>query len=137
MKVRPIGRLLGAAIVTVAGSLGTFIILVRMLRPGFESREQGAVILWTVPLAVLVVGLAALLHRTGARWQPWVRILVIASLGFALAAAYAIAGYFLSGGWILAFDAPVLYCWAVGAIAGMLVALAPVRRGSSARKAAV
>ena len=80
----------------------------------------GTFALWSIPLGVLVAALARGLRRAwGGLWLGW-RALGALVAGLALGVAYAFAAYFASDRWVLAFEFPVLYCWAGGAVAGLV-----------------
>ena len=87
----------------------------------WQSTETPAFGFWSIPLAVIVAWLALVVRRTWGEFALAWRALGSAVAGIALGVAYAFAAYFLSGGWVLAFDFPVLYCWAIGAVAGLVV----------------
>ena len=114
--------LLIAALTSIVGSVVTFAILVAVRRPGHVSREYLAIALWSVPPAVAVGLAAAVLRRRLSGWSVPVRGAGAIVSGALIGVAWAFASYYLSGGYVLAFDAPILYCWSIGATLGFLVA---------------
>jgi hypothetical protein len=86
-----------------------------------QSTETLTFGLWSIPLAAIVAFLALRVRRTWGEFALAWRALGSAVAGIALGVAYAFAAYFLSGGWVLAFGFPVLYCWVIGAVAGLVV----------------
>jgi hypothetical protein len=126
-----------AALTSIVGSVGLFTILVALLRPGHVSREYLAFAVWSVPPA-MVVGLATpVLRRRLSGRSVLARGTGAITSGALTGVVWAFASYYLSGGYVLAFDAPVLYCWGVGAMLGFLVACFwPDMGHASARAAA-
>lgn len=105
---------------TVGGAFGTFALLLRLLRPGWVSREYGAIAFWSLPLAALVLVGATLIGRFRAR--PWLfRSLAVVTC-IAITVGWTLLAIALTGGYALAFDANPFYCWLVGSATGMLVA---------------
>ena len=80
----------------------------------------GAFALWTLPLAVVVAGLARVMRRAWADLARLWRVLGALLAGAALGVAFAFAVYFASGGAIVTFEFPVLYCWVSGAVVGLV-----------------
>jgi hypothetical protein len=128
---------LGAATAAVAGSLGAFSILVALRRPAWASHEHLALLVWSVPLGLLVLLLSLAVRRRVMNASVLARIAVALVAGVLSGVAWSYASYYLSGGWVMAFDAPVLFCWSAGASAGLIVAfLWPGAEQNSARAAA-
>jgi hypothetical protein len=111
-----------AALTSILGSVAMFAILVAVLRPGHISREYLGIAVWSVPLAMAVGLIAAVLRRRLSGRSVLTRCIGAIISGVLTGVAWAFASYYLSGGYVLAFDAPVLYCWSVGAILGLFVA---------------
>jgi hypothetical protein len=99
-----------------------FALLLIVLRTGRVSREYWGVALWSVPPATVVVVVARVFGRCLARRPRIVRSIASFVAGTIIGIGWAVLSYYLSSGLVLAFDAPVLYCWSFGAILGLLVA---------------
>jgi hypothetical protein len=74
--------------------------------------------LWSIPLGFAVA-------RLGQRWSfarlaPASRAAAASATGLLLGVAWTLIGWILVGGYMLAWDFPVFYCWALGAALGML-----------------
>jgi hypothetical protein len=78
--------------------------------------------IWSLPLCLLVGGFA--LQPRFSRRAAIVRALLSGLAGFGLGFALTLFGGLVLGGWMLAWDFPVFYCWTVAATAGTLAAAA-------------
>jgi len=110
-----------AALTSIVGSVAMFAILILVLRPGWVSHEYLGLAVWSVPPAIVVALAARVLGRPIAERSAIVRCAVATVTGAVIGVGWAFASYYLSAGWVLAFDAPVLYCWSFGAILGLLI----------------
>ncbi len=111
---RPV--LVGA--VTVALSL-----LLAFLAPGRVvggMHELVPFAVWSLPLG----GLLALFARRPRfqRLPEWVRGVASSLSGLLIGVALTMAGWLLVGGWMLAWDFPVLFCWALAGSFGAVLA---------------
>jgi hypothetical protein len=89
--------------------------------------------LWSVPPALVVYPLARRVRGHAPR-----RVAIATAAGIAVGLAWTFTALFLSGGYLLAADFPVLWCWVWGAVAGLLAAVTPRdRAGASAAFSAV
>jgi hypothetical protein len=86
----------------------------------YDAYGLGAFALWTLPLAIVVAGLARLLRRTWGDLERLWRALGAVLAGAAVGVAFSFAVYFASGGAIVTFEFPVLYCWVAGAVVGLV-----------------
>jgi hypothetical protein len=118
--------------------LGTVLIAVALaavyaqIRRG-GTRELPGFFIWSLPLGLTV---ALLVGRTSrAHWHPLLRSLVAGVVGLAVGIGWIIFGWLLVGGWMLAWDFPVLYCWTIAAVAGLTLGSAAAG-GLPARAAA-
>ena len=91
--------------------------------PPWEVTEYAAFALWSVPLAIVVVLLSGPLRRRLVAFSGFLRVAVACIAGLLAGGGCAFTGYFVTGGWILAYDFPVLYCWVAGAAVGLAIAL--------------
>jgi hypothetical protein len=114
--------LLSAAVLSILGSVGTFAILVAVKRPGWASHEYLAITAWSAPVGLLTALLAQMLRRRLAGRPGLIRGAAALAAGAVIGVGWAFATFYLSGGWVMAFDAPVLYCWSSGAVLGCLTA---------------
>ena len=91
--------------------------------PPWSYTEDWPLAIWSVPLALAVITANLLLtsraSRLGRAWRGLLCIVV----GFFLGSGWAFAAYYLTGGYVLAFDVPVLYCWSGGATLGLAFGL--------------
>ena len=90
-----------------------------------SSRDEYlALLVWSLPLAA-----AVLLVGAWPRLRPADRLirrgLYVVLCSVAIAWGWSVLVYYLSGGWVLGFAAPVLWCWTYGAVAGLLIVWAP------------
>lgn len=114
-------RYLTVVAATVGGSFATFVVLLRLHRPGWESNEYQAIAFWSVPLAALVLALA----KVGRRWRGArlvIRLLLALLAAVAAAVVWTYVAVALTGGYALAFDANPFYCWLAGSLLGTAVA---------------
>jgi hypothetical protein len=121
--------------VTVGASVVTFAILLRLLRPGWASREHAAILVWSLPLGMLVLAGALPLRRFLRKQSAALRALAVLLGGAVVAILWTVAAVALTGGYALAFDANPLWCWYVGSVAGLSASLfwrdIPGRSGTS------
>ncbi|MEO7360146.1 MAG: hypothetical protein ABI120_07445 [Gemmatimonadaceae bacterium] len=108
-----------ALIFTVATAFLLFWILVHVRRPGWESQEYVAIVVWTVPLGLFVAGLAPGLRRRLAGRRLGLRPAALVGIAVAIAVTWMFIAVALTGGYALAFDANPLWCWTAGALAGL------------------
>jgi hypothetical protein len=106
---------------TLLSTFITFRILVYLMRPGWESHEYSAIVVWTVPLSFLVLLFGKLSRRWFARPTTIVRIAGSIFLALVCAVVWTYLAVVLTGGYALAFDANPLFCWGVGSVAGSLL----------------
>jgi len=114
-------RSLGVFLVTIAVSVATGWTSVAIHPPPWKVKEYGGLAVWTIPLAILVATAAGLIERVFGR-RGLLRVVVALVAGVLSGIGYAFGCYYLSSGWVMAFDFPVIYCWMAGALAGFLVA---------------
>jgi hypothetical protein len=77
---------------------------------------------WSLPLG-FVVGFAARKPRVR-RWHPFIHGAIAIFSGFMSGVTLTVIGWFMIGGWMLAWDFPVLYCWSLAGVSGFLAAAA-------------
>ena len=106
---------------TLVSTLITFRILVHLMRPGWESHEYSAIVVWTVPLSFLVLLFGKLSRRWFAMRTPIVRVAGSILLALVCAVVWTYLAVVLTGEYALAFDANPLFCWAAGSVAGSLL----------------
>jgi hypothetical protein len=112
-------RIVRAAILTlgvaaVAVALGGAYAYVR--RGG--TSELPGFFVWSLPLGLTI---AAFGHRPRfERLRPSWRALVITAVGCLAGVAWTLLGWLAVGGWMLAWDFPVLYCWVLAGAVGAL-----------------
>ena len=82
--------------------------------------ELVGLLIWTLPLAA-AVAVFALRPRFESR-SPAIRVVLTTALGAGLGIGVSLLGYAVLGGWMLAWDFPVLYVWLLGATVSTLVA---------------
>lgn len=87
-----------------------------MVREGGLTLELLGFALWSLPLALVVTKFAQRRRFESAR--PSWRAPLSASAGAILGAMCAVGGQLISGGAILAFGVPVLYCWTIAGAGG-------------------
>lgn len=104
---------------TAAAAFLTFVVLLRLDPPGWESREYGAIAFWSLPLGGLVLVGAKMIRRFTGR--PWLFRTLAVVITVAITIIWTFIAVALTGGYALAFDANPLYCWLIGAAAGMAV----------------
>ena len=125
--------------ITTATSVLTFWILLRVYRPNWETREYPAIVGWSLPLGLLVLGAAALERRWVSRRHPLARMAAAIILAADCAILWLYIAVALTGGYALAFDSNPLWCWASGSFVGMLVSvlwpLQPIRSSPRAEAA--
>lgn len=88
-----------------------------------STSEYPFLLLWSLPPAALVYPAARRL-----RGGPVRRVSLAALAGILIGIGWTYAALFLSGGYLLAADFPVLWCWVWGAVAGLLMAVTPRTR---------
>jgi hypothetical protein len=108
--------------VTVGVAFAAFVILVHVLRPGWQSREYVAIAIWTIPLGGLVLLFARLL-RSRLRQRPIVRVLACVLSALVASVLWTFLAVALTGGYALAFDANPLWCWTAASLAGTATAI--------------
>ena len=81
------------------------------------TRELPTFFVWSLPLGI-TIGLLSGRPWPRWRWPLW-RALAAALAGLLVGVAWTLVGWFVVGGWMLAWDFPVLYCWALAGAAGM------------------
>jgi hypothetical protein len=96
---------------------------IALMAPPWVTREYTAFAIWSLPLGVFVVVASVLLRRLLTRSGRTTRAIVGLIAGIMAAVAYIYAAFYATGGYVMAFDFPLLYCWGAGAVAGFLVAL--------------
>jgi hypothetical protein len=124
---------LAAFAATIGITLLAFWSLIHLLRPGWQSSEYTAIVVWTVPLALLMTALAKPLRQRVVGRALWLRAAVGLAVAVVCAVGWTFAAVALTGGYALAFDANPLWCWMLGSLAGALVALSwpDMRRGAN------
>ena len=105
--------------------------LFAQIRRGGTSELPGFS-LWSLPLALTIALVSGRVTR--ASWRPLTQGIVAALCGMAIGIGWTFVGWFLVGGWMLAWDFPVLYCWAIAGAAGLALGSA-LLRSSAARPA--
>ena len=118
--IRPlVGALVSLAVTELTAWLA---LLYQSLGP---SHEYVALLVWSLPVAALVFLIGAWTKlRPADRLVP--RGLLAVFWGIVVGWGWSFLAYYLSGGWVMAFDVPVLWCWTYGAAIGLLVAWMPV-----------
>ncbi len=122
-----------AGLVVIGGTLLAATAFLALRPPPWHSREHVALALWSLPPALATAVVARVLRRRLAGVPAWRRAMATAIVGFLLGVGWAFASYFISGGYVMAFDVPVLYCWTTGTVFGLLLALFWRDMGSSNR----
>jgi hypothetical protein len=118
----------GGAVASVACSIGVGFVGVVLSRRG-ETREYPFLVLWSVPPAVAVYVIAVCANRLRSVTRPlWALVAVGTGAGIGVAWTLLVAQMF--GVWLRAADFPVLYCWAIGAAIGLLLATGSNTAGS-------
>lgn len=113
----------------LAGALIAFAIAVSagitafLLSDRASTSEYPFLVLWSLPPALLVYPTARRM-----RGDPRRRAVVATVAGILIGLGWTFAALFLSGGYLLAADFPVLWCWVWGAVAGLLAATTPWTR---------
>ena len=130
-------RRLAVIATTLISTFITFWIVVHLTRPGWESHEYPAILVWTVPLSFLVLLFGKLSRRWFAKRTPIVRIVGSFFLALVCAVVWTFLAVILTGGYALAFDANPLFCWAVGSVAGSLLNTQWQARGAVSEKTSV
>jgi hypothetical protein len=106
------------------------------LAAGFATIQRGGThelpgfALWCIPLGT-VIGVLAQRPRF-IRLPPLARAAAAGATGLLAGLGLTLVGWLLIGGWMLAWDFPVLYCWSVAGVIGALagaVANGSVRPG--------
>ena len=95
------------------------------LGPRQHTSEYPFLWLWSLPPAAFVYVAARRVPQRIRRLHPAALSVLLALIGIALALLWTVAAYLLSGGYLLAADFPVLWCWVFGCVAGMLATVAP------------
>jgi hypothetical protein len=90
--------------------------------PPWVTREYTAFAIWSAPLAVLVFICGYWLRRLLLNRTALIRTTAVVSAAIVLGVAYAFSVFYLSGGYVMAYDFPVLYCWTIGALVGITIA---------------
>jgi hypothetical protein len=109
--------------VTLAGSVLTFWILLRLTRPGWKSHEYFAIAFWTLPLCFLVLLFAKVESRWFAQRNALIQLVATIVLAVVCSVLWTFLAVALTGGYALAFDANPFVCWTIGSLAGMLTAV--------------
>ena len=109
--------------ITIAASFAAFEILLLLQDPGWKSSEHVAIIFWSIPLGFIVLGVGSLLRRRLGTRSGGVRGFVVAIAAVAVTIIWTFGAIVLTGGYALAFDANPLWCWFIGSLAGLVVAL--------------
>ena len=91
------------------------------VRSGLGMGDIPAFVLWTLPFAVVVSALQAVLAtrlRGLPTWATWFSLIVFGPV-VAVAWTYVVGS--ILGPWFQTFSIPVLFCWLAGALAGLSV----------------
>jgi hypothetical protein len=84
------------------------------------TRELPAFFAWSLPLAAPI---AVFTRRPRfLRAIPVLRIALTALAGLLIGVGWTVCGWLVMDGWMLAWDLPVLHCWAIAGATGTLVA---------------
>jgi hypothetical protein len=97
---------------------------------GFGAGDLPAMLLWSLPLGALVALVAGVPARLAARRGVPALLAAHAAavaLGLLVGVLWTASAASLLGPWIGAFSFPVLACWALGAVAGLLSAATAAR----------
>jgi hypothetical protein len=125
----PVTVVVIAALVAVAAAWLTAAAYVAANR-GFGVGDLGAMLLWSLPLGGLVALVARVPARLASR-HPWQALLAAyaaaVALGLLVGVLWTVAAASLLGPWIGAFSFPVLACWVLGAVVGLVAAVTAVR----------
>jgi peptidoglycan/LPS O-acetylase OafA/YrhL len=116
-------RRLAVIAVTLAASVLTFWLLLRLTRPGWQSHEYFAIAFWTLPLCFLVLLSAKVERRWFAQRNALIRSVATIVLILVCSVLWTFLAVELSGGYALAFDANPFYCWTIASLAGMVTAV--------------
>lgn len=123
-------RALGAAVTLLVAVVVGW--LAFTVGPRESTSEYPFLVTWSIPPALAVYVVAPLV-----RGGPLRRAGTATLLGIVVGLAWAAAALVLSGGYLLAADFPVLWCWIWGAVVGLLVGTtSPTRQGATAALAA-
>jgi hypothetical protein len=123
-----------AVVVAVAGSSVALGAVYAYLRRGGTSELQGFFV-WSLPLDFTVAAFAS--QPRFPRLRPGLRAAAVTAFGCLAGVLWTLVGWLLIGGWMLAWDFPVLYCWALAgalgavgsAVADGTIALTPAGLG--------
>lgn len=99
---------------------GLFAVGYVLAQGGFGAGDLTAVLVWTVPLALLLGLLARLSRPLWARFHPLLAWLLAAFLGLGAGLIWTLGAAMLIGPWFGAFSVPVLFCWAGGGLSGLV-----------------
>src|SRR3954471_4643396 len=88
----------------------------------FGIGDLSAMVVWSVPLAILVAVLTGRLGRSRLISGALLRYLVLVLLGAVAGYLWTLFAAILLGGWIGAFSFPVLFCWVGAGVAGGITA---------------
>ena len=116
-------RRLAVIVTTLSGSVLTFWILLRLMRPGWKSHEYFAIAFWTLPLCFLVLLFAKVERRWFAQRSALIRLIATTVLALVCSLLWTFVAVALTGGYALAFDENPFACWTIGSLAGMLTAI--------------
>src|ERR1700730_12335028 len=90
--------------VTLAGSVLTYWILLRLMRPGWKSHEYFAIAFWALPLCFLVLLFAKVDSRWFAQRNALIRSVATIVLALVCSVVWTFLAVALTGGYALAFD---------------------------------
>jgi uncharacterized membrane protein len=118
-------RRLSAVAATIAGSVLTSALILRIAPVSRDSHEYIAMGTWSVPLAAIVLLVARFGRYLRRRWGVAAAVVALPPLAYLSALAWAILVYAGTREVILGtFDANPLWSWAGGALCGLTVATA-------------
>jgi hypothetical protein len=120
------GRALLVAIATVLIAVG--IAAVFATANTRSLNELPGFFVWSIPLGA-TIGLFARQPRLP-RLPAFARAIATALLGLAAGLVSTMLGWAIMGGWMLAWNFPVLYCWTLAGVIGALSAMLLHRAGS-------
>lgn len=116
LELRKLTIASGAGVATLAICLALGWIWATVLKGG--TRELTALFIWTIPLAVATAVVA--LRPRFESWNNRMRVALTTAVGVSLGFGMTVLGYLLLGGWMLAWDFPILYVWVFGSTASTL-----------------
>lgn len=125
-KLSLLKAVLISAIINLFVSCSVAIVFINM-NQGFGSSDLWTFIFWTLPFVGLAAGITSPSIKLYRRLSFVLRLIVAVIIGALVGFLWTYIVAIFLGPWFGAFSFPVIYCWIVGGISGMIAAAGTCR----------